>query len=147
MEKEIVLSQPSGDALQALVDSFAENTQQVQERLSSAMESLMGKNNNTNLNLTYAVRDGIISHCGEVNQNAIKPRDEAISLDQYKTVNHYNPYTWEGCVVKYADKISIYKLLISSYDGLDTPNRIQSMALIYPDIFPLFADWIMSPPE
>lgn len=26
---------------------------------------------NKNLNLTYAVRDGIISHCGEVNQNGL----------------------------------------------------------------------------
>jgi len=41
-EKEIVLSRPSGDALQALVDAFKENTQQVQERLSSALESLKG---------------------------------------------------------------------------------------------------------
>lgn len=27
-----------------------------------------------NLNLTYAVRDGIISHCGEIDENAIVPR-------------------------------------------------------------------------
>ena len=34
--------------------------------------------NYRNLNLTYAVRDGIISHCGEVDQNGIFPRKEAI---------------------------------------------------------------------
>ena len=62
--------------------------------------------NKTNLNLTYAVRDGIISHCGEVDENAIKPREEAIDLDEYKTVNQYQSYTWEGCVVKISDKIS-----------------------------------------
>ena len=71
------------------------------------VESLYDSENNlTNLNLTYAVRDGIISHCGEVNQNGILPRTEAIDLAEYKTVNQYSPYTWEGCVVKCADKIS-----------------------------------------
>lgn len=59
-----------------------------------------------NLDLTYAVRDGIISHCGEVNENSIKPRDEFIDLSDYKTPNQFAPYTWEGCVVKVSDKIS-----------------------------------------
>ena len=62
--------------------------------------------NMQNLNLTYAVRDGIISHCGEIDENFIKPREEAINLDDYKAPNQYAPYTWEGCVVKIADKIS-----------------------------------------
>ena len=62
--------------------------------------------NMQNLNLTYAVRDGIISHCGEINENFIKPREEAINLDYYTAPNQYAPYTWEGCVVKIADKIS-----------------------------------------
>lgn len=62
--------------------------------------------NMQNLNLTYAVRDGIISHCGEIDENQIKPRNEFIDLETYKTPNQYAPYTWEGCVVKIADKIS-----------------------------------------
>ncbi len=62
--------------------------------------------NMQNLNLTYAVRDGIISHCGEIDENQIKPRNEFINLESYKTPNQYAPYTWEGCVVKIADKIS-----------------------------------------
>ena len=36
-----------------------------------------------NLNLTYAVRDGIISHCGEMNQKAIIKRNESIDLKDY----------------------------------------------------------------
>ena len=59
-----------------------------------------------NLNLTYAVRDGIISHCGEIDENNLKPREDYIDLNEYKTPNQYAPYTWEGCVVKIADKIS-----------------------------------------
>nr|MCR5147004.1 HD domain-containing protein [Clostridia bacterium] len=64
------------------------------------------KGNLQNLNLTYAVRDGIISHCGEIDENAVKPRNEAIDLNNYTKPNEYAPYTWEGCVIKIADKIS-----------------------------------------
>ena len=62
--------------------------------------------NKQNLNLTYAVRDGIISHCGEIDENCLKPREEYIDLNNYKYPNQYAPYTWEGCVVKISDKIS-----------------------------------------
>lgn len=59
-----------------------------------------------NLDLTYAVRDGIISHCGEIDENAIRPREDFIDLNEYLRPNQFAPYTWEGCVVKVADKIS-----------------------------------------
>lgn len=62
--------------------------------------------NKQNLNLTYAVRDGIISHCGEIDENKLKPREEYIDLKEYTMPNQFAPYTWEGCVVKVADKIS-----------------------------------------
>ncbi len=59
-----------------------------------------------NMNLTYAVRDGIISHCGEIDENAIRPREKYIDLREYQKPNQYAPYTWEACVVKVSDKIS-----------------------------------------
>ena len=59
-----------------------------------------------NLNLTYGVRDGIISHCGEIDENSIFPRSEFIDLCDYQYPNQFSPYTWEACVVKIADKIS-----------------------------------------
>ena len=59
-----------------------------------------------NLDLTYGVRDGIISHCGEIDENSIKPRDKFIDLEKYNYPNEYAPYTWEACIVKIADKIS-----------------------------------------
>ncbi len=62
--------------------------------------------NEQNMNLCYAVRDGIISHCGEIDENFLKPRDEYIDLNTYSKPGEYNPYTWEGCVVKIADKIA-----------------------------------------
>lgn len=62
--------------------------------------------NKQNLNLTYAVRDGIISHCGEIDENGIKPRENFIDLSDYVYPNQFAPYTWEACVIKVCDKIS-----------------------------------------
>lgn len=59
-----------------------------------------------NLNLTYALRDGIISHCGEMNQKYIQKRNEVIDLKDYQYAGQYNPWTYEGCVVKISDKIA-----------------------------------------
>ena len=71
-----------------------------------------------NLDLTYAVRDGIISHCGEVDQNGLRPRTEYIDLiKEYTEVGQYQPYTWEGCVVKFSDKIA--------YVGRDIEDAIR----------------------
>ncbi|MCQ2592799.1 MAG: HD domain-containing protein [Treponema sp.] len=58
------------------------------------------------LNLTYGVRDGLICHCGEIDQQGIKPREEAIDLYSIKRPGIVQPFTWEGCVVKLADKIA-----------------------------------------
>lgn len=64
------------------------------------------RRNYQNLDLTYAVRDGIISHCGELNENGIFPRKEALDLNCFTHPGEYQAYTWEGCVVKIADKIA-----------------------------------------
>lgn len=76
-------------------------------RLADSLELLEDNNKNLrNLNLTYAVRDGIIAHCGEVDENGIKPRSELIDLEEFDRVGKYPPATWEGCVVKISDKIA-----------------------------------------
>jgi len=59
-----------------------------------------------NLNLTYAVRDGIVNHCGEVNEHGLYPREEGIDLKEIRKRNQYRPYTWEGCVVKISDRVA-----------------------------------------
>lgn len=82
--------------------------------------------NKKNLNLTYAVRDGIISHCGEVDENSLKPREEAMDLCKYTKPNQYKPYTWEGCVIKIADKIS--------YIGRDIEDAIILKVLTTSDV-------------
>ena len=71
-----------------------------------------------NLDLTYAVRDGIISHCGEMDDNGLRPRTEAIDLQKdFVRCGQFLPYTWEGCVVKLADKIA--------YVGRDIEDAIR----------------------
>ncbi|MBR2240552.1 MAG: HD domain-containing protein [Clostridia bacterium] len=85
-----------------------------------------------NLNLTYAVRDGIISHCGEIDENSLRPRESAIDLKEYTKPNEYAPYTWEGCVIKISDKISYIGRDIEdalSLKLLDT-NKIQELKTI-----------------
>ena len=59
-----------------------------------------------NLDLTYAVRDGIVCHCGEVDESGIRPRSQAMPLYDIKKAGSIQPYTWEGCVVKLSDKIA-----------------------------------------
>ncbi len=59
-----------------------------------------------NLNLTYAVRDGIISHCGEQDLNVLMPRSEFIDLKNFDRKGKFSPITFEGCVVKISDKIA-----------------------------------------
>lgn len=84
------------------------------------IEKLKDENNqDLPLNLTYATRDGIISHCGEVHLPHIKPRDNAIDLNDYQTAGQYAPYTYEGCVVKMADKIAYLSRDIEDAIALD----------------------------
>lgn len=58
------------------------------------------------INLTYALRDGIICHCGEVDENAIKPRTDFMDLHTMTVPGQYQPATWEGCVTKISDKVA-----------------------------------------
>ena len=66
------------------------------------------------MNLTFQVRDGILSHDGEVNEKYIKPnrdKSEADLIDycQRKSQGeqvHIFPATLEGCVVRMSDSIS-----------------------------------------
>lgn len=87
------------------------------------------KRNYFNLDLTYAVRDGIISHCGEVDENGIKPRDIAIDLNTFCTSGEHQPFTWEGCVVKISDKIA--------YLGRDIEDAVRLHFLTRQDLFEL----------
>lgn len=96
-------------------------------RVIDRLELLEDDNRNyNNLMLTYAVRDGIISHCGEVDENGIKPRLSAIDLSDFNTPGEYQPFTWEGCVVKISDKIA--------YLGRDIEDAIRLKFITFSDL-------------
>jgi len=57
------------------------------------------------LNLTYAVKDGIICHNGENFEQSIKPDFRIKDLDSIRDRKQY-PSTWEGCIVRFSDKIA-----------------------------------------
>ncbi len=83
------------------------------------------KGQERNLNLTYAVRDGIVMHCGEVDENGLKPRRDWLDLSQIGAPSEYLPYTWEGCVVKIADKIAFLGRDIEDALSLDILSQKQ----------------------
>ena len=76
-------------------------------RMTDKILTLMNsKGEQNNLGLTYAVRDGIINHCGEIDENHIKPRNTVVDLEKIAQPGQIQPYTWEGIIVKISDKIA-----------------------------------------
>lgn len=61
----------------------------------------------TGLNLTYEVRDGIISHCGEDFSRELIPEPNYKELETISTRKEsLTPCTLEGCIVRVVDKIA-----------------------------------------
>lgn len=59
------------------------------------------------LKLTFGVRDGIVSHCGEdlEDKQFIEPVWEVKKLEELQELDKH-PASYEGCIVRVADKIS-----------------------------------------
>lgn len=93
-----------------------------------------------NLNLTYAVRDGIVCHCGEVDEKFVKPREDACNLYSIQKGGKCGALTYEGCVVKISDKIGYIGRDIEdgvSYGILGQEQKKELLDVvhtIYPDI-------------
>jgi len=77
------------------------------------------------LNLTYAVRDGIVSHYGEEFTQSIEPSRQRKDLSNLKARGSA-PTTYEGCVVRMADKIA--------YFGRDIEDAIKAELIEEEDI-------------
>lgn len=82
------------------------------------------------LNLTYAVRDGIVSHCGESFQQSITPSAKEKNLEAVST-RQSAPLTYEGCVVRMADRIAYLgrdiedAITAGLITGRDVPHEIK----------------------
>ena len=77
------------------------------------------------INLTYAVRDGIVCHCGERWEQSIRPEDGIKDLPRVRSRVHY-PSTWEGCVVRISDKIA--------YLGRDMEDAVTARIIAESDV-------------
>lgn len=79
------------------------------------------------LNLTYEVRDGIISHCGEHFDQQIIP-DRGKNLYELESITSRNTYpsTLEGCLVRMVDRIA--------YLGRDLEDGIKAGLAKFEDI-------------
>ena len=79
------------------------------------------------LNLTFEVRDGIISHCGEDFKNDNIPHSGEKNLESITSKKNAGmPVTLEGCVVRVVDKIA--------YAGRDVEDAIAAKLLREEDI-------------
>ena len=93
-------------------------------------------NGNNGLNLTFEVRDGIISHCGEVySERKLEPcRDKTEEDISYliPKKDRKGPATLEGCVVRFADKIA--------YVGRDIEDALRTGVIAGEFDIPAVAD-------
>lgn len=62
-------------------------------------------NKGKGLNLTYGVKDGIITHNGEKYEQQLRPQNFANELDKINS-RRVLPSSFEGCIVRFADKIA-----------------------------------------
>lgn len=72
-------------------------------RVLDLMKELHGET----LNLTFEVRDGVVCHCGERYDRIITPdRSKDITQIRADVPRDEMPYTLEGCVVRYVDRVA-----------------------------------------
>jgi dGTPase len=76
------------------------------------------------LNLCYAVRDGIVTHCGEKFEKHILPDCAIKNLEDLDNRRAY-PATWEGAVVRMSDKIAYLGRDLEDAVGLGLIDRSQ----------------------
>lgn len=82
-------------------------------------------NDGQGLNLTYAVRDAIVSHYGEGDERSLRPQRRKKNLSQLDGRASV-PNTWEGCALRFADKIA--------YLGRDLEDAITARFLSMADV-------------
>jgi len=63
-------------------------------------------NSSRGLNLTYAVRDGIVCHNGESFQRSMCPEFKVKDLGKIKSRKGLTPSTFEGVIVRFSDSIA-----------------------------------------
>ena len=90
-------------------------------------------NNGKGLNLTYAVEDGVISHNGECFEQSLEPYPNLKKLEEIKERDTI-PSTYEGCIVRFADKIA--------YLGRDIEDALISNLITHDELPEIIKDYI-----
>jgi len=90
-------------------------------------------NSGLGLNLTYGVKDGIITHNGEKYEQQLRPQNFANDLDSVKS-RRVTPSSYEACIVRFADKIA--------YLGRDIEDAITAKVIKPEQIPQVFAEKI-----
>ena len=117
---------PFGHVGETIMDSLMEKCGGFKHEIYSLRVVDYLANYGKGLNLTYAVRDGILNHCGEKFEQSIIPDHEVKNLSEIKTRENY-PATWEGVVVRMSDKVA--------YMGRDLEDALQ-LKLVTEDELP-----------
>lgn len=99
---------PFGHVGERIIDSLYQERGlgRFEHEVNSLRVVRMLANHGRGLNLTYAVQDGIVSHCGEHFQQRITPVFEVKDLDAITTRSGLVPSTWEAVAVRLSDSIA-----------------------------------------
>ncbi|MEA4889824.1 MAG: HD domain-containing protein [Clostridiaceae bacterium] len=92
------------------------------------VDYLAARSGHIGLNLTFEVRDGIASHCGETYGEYVLLPDRAKKPEDLRAsaLQHGRPATLEGCVVRLADKIA--------YIGRDIEDAARAGIMEFEDL-------------
>jgi len=82
-------------------------------------------NDGIGLNLTYAVKDGILCHNGESFEPSLEPATEENDLKNIRD-RKFKPSSYEGCIVRFSDKVA--------YLGRDIEDAIIAGFIKHDDI-------------
>lgn len=82
--------------------------------------------NGQGLNLTYGVKDGIITHNGEKYEQRLVPKNSPNNFDKIKKRSDAYPTSYEACIVRFSDKIA--------YLGRDIEDAITAGVIKVEDI-------------
>lgn len=92
------------------------------------VDRLAARPSGPGLNLTFEVRDGIASHCGETYGEylLVPDRSKADDAIESTALSHGFPATLEGCVVRIADKVA--------YVGRDIEDAVRAGLMEFDDV-------------
>jgi len=99
---------PFGHVGEVIIDNLMKerNLEPFEHEMNSMRVIDFLANNGNGLNLTYAVRNGIASHNGEVFVSHVKPDFKFRDLSELKSRKNATCATWEAAVVRFSDQIA-----------------------------------------